>query len=335
MKRLQHIILLVSLVFLFLLEGCTASSNAAKNEVVPTSVKTPPAEQAAATTKEAGILSIYAPASTSSIPVILAASKMKNVSLTLYTNQAQANTLFLRGDASILVTGLSVGVDMVRNGAPVQMVNSYVSGLSYLVAYNHSAAQFSDLKGQKIYLPFKGSPVEEVSAHLAQKSGLLWGQDLTPVYAPFDSSVELLKQGKADWVVLPEPNVSLLEGQPNIQISLSLYDEWNKAHPGEDGYPQVSSFVNANWAKEHAQTINDFNQALADAIVMTQQNPSAAVDAAKGQFKLPQAILLKSLSRTRYHMLTGAKMQDAINHYYLTIGKPLDEKFAAFYYLPL
>jgi len=313
------------MVFTVLLGGCAANSPVQPPTVQTTSVL--PAGQPAEKIK------VYAPASTSSIPVILAASKMPDVNLTLYSNQAQANTLFLRGDVDVLVTGLSVGLDMYKNSTPVQIVNSYVSGLSYLVTNGHKVNSIADLKGQQIYLPFKGSPIEEVTAYFAQQAGLKWPDDFKPVYMPFDSSVELLKQGKAGAVVLPEPYVTLLENQPGIFISLSYYDEWEKSHPKDDGYPQVGSLVKAEWAQNHAAQITRFNDALSAALSAVKQDPASAVDAAKTHYKISADLLLKSLNRTRYHMLTGDEMRQSISTYYDVVAKPLNENDAKFFYI--
>jgi NitT/TauT family transport system substrate-binding protein len=344
MKKILLVLLLAALSTGFLLTGCsnTALSTSAPQEVTTSTGSSAVAATAASTTVQAesttpvetGKLVIYAPASSSSIPVLLAASQMKNTEVKLYTDQSQANTLFLRGDVSILVTGLSVGVDLYKNGAPVQEVNSFVSGLSYLVTYGKSVTSLADLKGQQIYLPFEGSPIEEVITFLAGKAGLKYKEDLSPIYSAFDSSVQLLKEGKATAVVLPEPNVSLVEGQPNIYISLSLYDEWNKVTGTNAGYPQVGSFVNSNWAKSHSDEIAAFNQALSSAITSVEKDPAAAVDSVKANYKLSPALLLKSLNRTHYTLMTGQAMEDSISNYYQVIGKPLDEKFSAFYYLP-
>ncbi len=287
-------------------------------------------EQAA--TPAASVWTLYAPASTSSIPVILAAKKMGNVNLVLYTDQVQANTLFLRGEAPVMISGLSVGMDLFRNQAPVQVANTYVTGLSYLVTYDKPVSSFAELKGQQIYIPFEGSPIEQVTVYLAGVEGLTWKTDLQPVYSPFDASVTLLKQGKLTAVVLPEPNVSLVENQPNVYISLSLYDAWNKANPGANGYPQVGTFVNTDWGRTHGAEIAAFNQALTEAIAEVQKDPAAAIETVKANYKFSAEILLKSLSRTRYELVTGTDMQQAIETYYRMIGKPLDETVKGFYY---
>jgi NitT/TauT family transport system substrate-binding protein len=277
---------------------------------------------------------IYAPASTSSIPVLLAASQTTNFHVTLYSNQSQANTLFVRGDVPIFVTGLSVGQDLYKQDVPIQLANSFVSGLSYLVTTGSAVNSFADLKGKEIYIPFEGSPIEDVSAYFAAQEGLTWKEDITPVYSPFDSSVALLKEGKAAAVVLPEPFVSLLEGQDNIFISISYFDQWNKANPQYQGYPQVGTFVNTQWAAGHTEQIAQFNQALADAIAQVEADPQTVVDVVAASYSFPPKILLNSLGRIHFDLISGAEMKDRIERYDTTIGKLQNEIDAAFYYLP-
>ncbi len=300
------------------------------------SQSTPVAAEVTATTDSTDIpvgqITIYTPMSTSSIPVIIASEQLENVNLVLYADQSQANTEFIRGDAAILVSGLSVGVDMHRNEVPVQCVNSFVSGLSYLVTYGNPVSNLSGLKGKSVYVPFEGSPIDEVMGFLINANGLTYKTDVTPVYSPFESSIELLKQGKAEAVVLPEPSVTLVEDQPNIFISLSLADEWNQATGNPNGYPQVGSFVNPDWAAENSMFIDQFNQALADAIVSIQNDPQAAVELVKDRYKLTPEKLSKSLSRTSYTLVTGDDLKLSIENYYETIGKPLDENFSDFYF---
>jgi NitT/TauT family transport system substrate-binding protein len=277
---------------------------------------------------------VYAPESTSSIPVILAANSLPEVELVLFSDHSQANAMLLRGDTQMLVTGLSVGVDMFRNGAPVQLVNNYVTGLSYLVTSGEPVSDFNGLRGKEVIVPFEGSPIEEISVYLANQKGLNWGSDITPRYSPFDASVALLKGGQAQAVILPEPLVSSLEGQSNIFVNFGLAEEWNRSNPGSQGYPQVGVLVNSQWAAEHPDEIERFNQALVAAIARVQQDPSAAVAEVASSFKQPPAILEKALGRTTYQLSAGSELQQLVLSYYTTIGKPLDESFANFTYLP-
>ena len=129
-------------------------------------------------------LVIYAPATPSSIPILLAARHIEGAQVTIFNNHTQANAQFLRGDIDILVTGLSVGLDLFKNGAPVQVIDSYVAGVTYLVTYGKKVKRFADLKGETIYIPFEGSPIEETTRFFIEREGLIWKKDILVAYAP-------------------------------------------------------------------------------------------------------------------------------------------------------
>lgn len=323
MQKFRSFTLSIWLVLVLISTGCAPAPVPAAAPVTEIPASAAPAA-----------LVIAGPATPSSIPLILAAEKMGNASVQIIQNNSQANTLFLRGEINLLASGLSVGVDLRQNEAPVQVLNTYVTGLSYLVTSGKKVASLSELKGEEIYLPFEGSPIEEATRFLAEKEGLVWGTDLKPVYSPFEASVALLKAGQAKAVVLPEPFVTLVEKEPNLFISLDYYTSWNAAAGTQAGYPQVGTFVNAEWAKQHPAELAAFNAALAEAIQFIEENPEEAVAQVKDQFKLPEAVLLRSLQRTHFSLLTGEALQKDVTAYYELIGKPLDDNYADFYYLP-
>lgn len=257
---------------------------------------------------------------------------MQDVEVVIFTNHTQANAQFLKGDVDILVTGLSVGVALFENGAPVEVVNSYVAGMTYLVTHGKPVSSFAELKGQEIYVPFEGSPIEETTQFFSGQEGLTWKTDIMPAYAPFASSVELLKQGKAAAVVLPEPFVSLIEQVPNLHISLSYRELWDNATGTSIGYPQVTPFVLREWATTHPAVIAQFNDALTVALQTIQEDPAAAVAQTQAALGLSNGVLRAALQRTDFAFVSDDALMQEIQSYYLTIGKPLDETFDAFFY---
>lgn len=325
--RKNLVVLLILGLLMSMFSACSVGSTAAA--FTPDAVSKPQSTEELIHSKP---ITIYAPMSTSSIPIILAARQFPEAKLVLYADQSQANTEFIRGEVSVLVSGLSVGVDLYKNGVPVQAANSFVSGLSYLVTYGKPVSSLNDLVGKSIYIPFEGSPIDEMVGFLVSSTGLTWKSDITPIYLPFDSSIALLKQGKVDAVVLPEPMVTLVEDQPNVFISLDLAQEWNRVTGSQEGYPQVASFVNPNWASQNTTFLTAFNQALANAVQSIQVDPQAVIEQVKDQYKLSPEQLIKSVSRTRYLLVSGSEMQSSIESYYQTIGKPLDENYSDFYF---
>jgi len=277
-------------------------------------------------------LVIYTPATPASIPVLLAARHIEGAEVTIFANHAQANAQFLRGEIDILVTGLSVGVELFNNGAPVQVIDSYVAGMTYLVTRGQPINDLAELKGRSVYLPFEGSPIEEVTRFFVEQAGLQWETDVRPVYAPFTSSVELLKQGRAAVVVLPEPFVSLIEGQPDLHVSLSYRELWDTLTGSGRGYPQVTPFVTREWAAANADLVARFNEEIAAALTSIQADPAGAVAQTHEALGLPEPVLAAALDRTDFAYIGGADLTDMIRGYYEAIGKPLDAAYDAFFY---
>ncbi len=311
--------LMLALLLLLLIAGCVPLPAAPASELRSTS------------TPSRGLV-IYAPATPTSIPVLLAARHIDGAQVTIFNNHTQANAQFLRGDVDILVTGLSIGVNLFENGAPVQVIDSYVAGVTYLVTYEQKVESFADLKGQTIYIPFEGSPIEETTRFFVEREGLTWKQDISVAYAPFTSSVELLKQGKASAVALPEPSVSLIEKLPDLYISLSYRQLWDEATGSKGGYPQVTPFVHQQWAAAHPDVIQRFNDEVAAALEAIQNDPVTAVAQTHEALGMPAPVLTAALARTDFAFISGDALAREVRGYYQIIGKPLDETFDAFFY---
>lgn len=337
---------------------------------------------------------VYAPATPSSIPLIVAAESLPDVKIKLFTSQSQAYALFLNGNVQILSTGLSVGVQFFRQGVPVRIINSYVSGMTYMVTachsdqitdkpvYTHSKKKtgsteesfylntrdekkiadcdnfnFNNLRGSTLYLPFIGSPIEEVTRFFILSDGLLWKQDIHIAYGMFPEVVKLLRQKKTCYAILPEPFVSILERYDddqnnedakdkqntsksigsdshnliNFHVACSYKEMWKK-HTGDgDGYPQVGTFVKSDWAKSHSLFIDKFNQALARAIIFVVDNPGQAAKKAAFHMNFSEDILTKALGRTDFHLLQNDSMVQEIKNYYRTTGNSLNETFEKFF----
>ena len=276
-------------------------------------------------------LEIYAPPTPSSIPFLLAAQKLDGVKVTIFSDHSQAHTLFLRGDAPMLVTGLSVGVNFFKQGVPVRIANSTVSGLTYLVTRDKPVSSFKELVGEEIYLPFEGSPIEEATKFLAEKEGVAWGTDLKPKYAPFPSALELLKVGKIRVIALPEPSATLAAAQKNVFVSFSYKEKWDALTGGTDGYPQVAMFIKADWAARHRELLDKLHHELEQAIRLIADDPQQAVALTKDAFGFPEPALLASLKRTSFSLKTGDALKQEITNYYRLIGQPLDETSFSFF----
>ena len=308
---------------------------------------------------------IYAPAGPTSIPLILAAESLPGVKVKIFSNHSKAHALFLKGKVQILCTGLAVGVGFYRQGVAVQIINSHVSGLAWLVT-SIKVTHFKDLRGMTIYLPFPGSPLEELTRFFMAAEQLEWNHDVHIRYTPFPGAVALLQQHRISVIALPEPFVSQVltphnalwkssgdtSGQALIHdpdetffpskkqrapltspgfYALSYKAVWERHTGSPHGYPQVGCFVHREFARTHGTVIQKFNLALARSIQCLASDPDPAVKRAGAYMDFPGELLRRSLERTDFHLWHGAPLRQVLLHYYQTIGDPLNETFDTFF----
>lgn len=278
-------------------------------------------------------ISIWGPATPTSIPLVIAAQKLGNTKVTIFTDHSQASATFLKGETQILFTGLDVGLNFFKNKAPIVMLNSYVTGLTYLVTYGFKVNSFKELKGKSIYIPFEGSPIEEIVKFFVEKDGLVYKKDIIPIYAPFASSFELLKQGKAEVIAFPEPFVTMASSIPNVFINFGFKEYYEKLTGKKNGYPQVGAFAMKSWANANLEYIKQLNKELANAIDLIQKDPNTAVKIALPYFKFPEPVLLKSLSNTTFSLSYGKDLLNEVFSYYQAIGSPLDAQFESLFFI--
>ncbi len=267
------------------------------------------------------------PGTPSSLPVIIAAKEIGEVKIV--HNRAQAHAGFLRGDTDILLTGLSVGLKFYDQGQQIKAFASHVSSLSYLV-YNTETTKavdsFAELKGKKIWLPFPGSPLEEITAYFARQEGLELGKDIETGYSDFQSSVKRLQLGKIEVAALPEPFVSLALKDNKLKTGIDfskLYQKYNRVD-----YPQVVLLGKDNWLKENKALLKRFKQELTRAIELCETDLQQAIELVKGSYSFSDEILSESLTRTKFSLQYDKELEETVYTYYKNIGKELDGKYS-------
>jgi NitT/TauT family transport system substrate-binding protein len=279
------------------------------------------------------VVNIWGPATPSSIPLVIAAEKLPNTKITIFSDHSQASALFLKGETQILFTGLDVGMNFYKNKAPVVMLNSYVTGLTYLVTYGLKVNSFKELKGKSIYIPFEGSPIEEIVKFFIEKDGLVYKKDITPIYSPFPSSLELLIQGKAEIVALPEPFVTMASSIPNVYVSFGFKEYYEKLTGKKNGYPQVGAFAMKSWAINNIDYIKLLHAELAKAIELIKNDPQTAVKIAAPYFSFTQPVLLKAIGNTTFSLSYSNDLLNEVFSYYQSIGMPLDPQYKELFFL--
>lgn len=264
-------------------------------------------------------LTILAPDNPSSLPLMLAVDNIPDLEVKLFTNHAQAHSLFLAGKVPLLMTGYAVGESFAQRGVPIKMIASWVSGLNYLVTADSVYDSFLDLKGQKIYFPFQGSPIEKLSLWLAEQEGVDIDNDLQIGYLPFESMLQLMRQGKIANAVMPVSSALQIVDVSKFFFSFDLNDKWFQI-TGSDFYPQVCLFSNPE--DDVDELIPVLLDELQKACQIIEHDPEKALSLAGEKLSYDTDIIKRSLEMQTFKLISGKELQIAMEQYFEKSGIP-------------
>ena len=273
---------------------------------------------------------VWLPASPASVPVVMALETLPWAQARVFKSHIKAHAMFLRGEIPLLVTGLSVGKGFFDRGVKIRLVNSFVRGMTYLVT-DREITGLSDLAGTPLALPFKGSPIDEVTRVFVEKEGLVWNQDIPVVYRKFESCVAQMRLGRIHAAALPEPWASMVTGGGGHFSALSYKALWARYTDISSGFPQVGLFANPAWANAHPGWIAQLNTAIADAVEKVRKAPGAAAISLARYTSFSEETLKIALGRIAFCPMTGQALKADVNAYYRIIGQPPDGHFDAFF----
>lgn len=261
-------------------------------------------------------VSISAPDNPSSLPLIIAADNIDELVIDIFSNHTQAHSLFMSGRIDLLMTGYAVGESFALRGVPVKLIASWVNGMNYLVTADTVYADFTQLKGQKIYFPFQGSPIEKMSLWLAEQEGLRQS-DWETGYLPFVSMLQLMRQGQVKNAVMPVSSALKIVDNKSYFLSFDLNDKWQE-YTNTSFYPQVCLFARDN--NGHQQLIARLLNELQNAVDLINSDPQSAIDIAAARLSYSPEIISKSLELYDFELLYGKELQTAMDIFYEKSG---------------
>lgn len=260
-------------------------------------------------------ITVLAPQTPSALPLYLALKDNPQFSLDFFLNHSQANAKFLRGDAKILLTGISIADSFSKQGVDFQLISAQVDNLSHLVS-NKPIASLQDIRDKTIVFPFADSPMEQLFSAIAAKNNLTKDIDYSVTYLPLSTSLQMLQQGSDLLVWQPEPFASIAQNRYNMQVSLSLNDLYAKAFP--DSHPAQVILLVRDLDIKNIATINYLTKVYIDSL---QTHPELMLKKLGADFPNSQDYTVETLRRTSYYYQDGATLQEAINQLFQITNK--------------
>ncbi len=260
-------------------------------------------------------INVLLPQTPSSLPTYFALKDNSHFSIDFFLNHSQANAKFLRGDAQLLLTGISVANSFSSQGVEFDLISSHVDNLTHLVS-NQEINSLADLKNQTIVFPFADSPMELLFTAIAEKNKLFKNQDYSVQYNAFDTSLQLLQQGSDLLVWLPEPFASLAENKFDLKVSLSL-NQLFIDNLADFNATQVV-LLSKDLDLRNVASLNYLTKVYIDSL---RSDPERFISSLPQDFPNRQAYTPKTIIRTSYFYLAGEDLNNSITKLYNLIDR--------------
>ena len=238
-----------------------------------------------------------------------------NYNISVANAADEINGKIAKGELDIAAVPTNVAPVLYNkdNGAySVLAVNTL--GVLYVLENGNTINSVSDLSGKTVYMAGQGAVPEYVMEYILEKNGI---DDTEIVFmTEHAEAAAALADGRADIVVLPEPNVTAVMMQnENARIALDLTEEW-KAVSGNDMAMGCiiarKDFIEANqeavetFLDEYEDSIEYVNENIKDAAVLVEESGIMA-SAAAAEKAIPNCNIV---------YIDGEDMEKVLNGFY-------------------
>lgn len=242
-----------------------------------------------------------------------------NYTFTFASNADEIKAEIIKGEYEIaaIPTNLASALyNKVDGGFYIGAVNTL--GVLYILENGDSVKTITDLEGKTIAATGQGSVPEYVLSYILKQAGVNCEIEF---HADAAEVAEKLGAGDIKLAMLPVPYATKAAMSENVNIALSVTDEFKKASgKSEDTLCQACIIVRADFAKENPEAVAKFMEEYASSVEFVLNNvPEAAEMMAKYSI-IPAAPVAKAaIPKANLVFLTGDKMKDALKTFYTVL----------------
>ncbi len=299
-------------------EAETASETAAE-AASSVSTETAAVEEPAST--EEALIRIGSLKGPTSMGLVAMMSEHPEYSYTMETAADAITASIVSGDLDIaLVPANLASVLYNKTGGEITVIDINTLSVLYIVSTDDSIQSIADLSGKTVYLTGKGTTPDYALQYLLAENGLST-EDVTLEYKSEATEVAAaLAEDQTAIGLLPQPFVTAACMQnENLQIVLSLGDEWTKAQEASGGTSSLVTgvtIVRNEFLESNPELVEAFLQYHAESAESVNADPAAAAEKIVELGIVAKApIAEKAIPNCGITCITGEEMKAALEGY--------------------
>lgn len=234
-------------------------------------------------------------ASPSSLPAFQLQESENNFKLDVSIHRSRNIVIsrLMQGEVDAALLSTNEAAKLYNRDVKVQLLGIHNWGLFYLLSTNPEIENWHDLKGEIIYVPDKGGPLDIVFQELVAKKELDFKNELQIERGKMREVAQLMINNMAETAVIREPFVSqtLLKNNQS-RIVFDLQEEWEKEY--DFRIAQSALVVRQEFAAENKELITELEKEYKNSVEKLEADHQLAAELGQKYLEVQPEVTLKA-----------------------------------------
>lgn len=259
------------------------------------------------------------------------------IDLKIWNSVEEALAIANGSEPGFLAVPVNTAAKLYNKGIDIKLTNVNTWGVMYLSTTDPNCNKWEDLKGKKLYIPFKSTPPDIVTQYFLNEHGLEAGKDVEIVYSTPPEISQMIQAGEIQYAMNIEPYITASQMKnDNVRVILNYMDEWKKIIGNEYDIPNAGIIVNNKFLKDNKELGKLFEQEYEKALKWTLENPKESGELAEKYLRLNKDLIEKAMPNFGLNYKQSNEAKKELEKYYETFlnfkpdsigGRAPDENF--------
>lgn len=255
----------------------------------------------------------------------------------IWNGMEELLTIATSSDYGFLAIPVNTAAKLYNKGVDIKLTNVDTWGVMYLSTTDPKCNKWEDLKGKKLYIPFKSAPPDIITQYLLKEHGLEAGKDVEIIYSTPSEIAQMVKVGEIEYAMNIEPFITASKiGNEKVRVIFDYMDEWKKIKGEEYDIPNAGIVTNNKFLSENKELVQLFEKEYEKALQWTLENPKESAQLVEKYLGLNKGLIEKSMPTLGLKYKQANEAKKDLEKYYETLlnfkadsigGKTPDENY--------
>ncbi|WP_026895701.1 ABC transporter substrate-binding protein [Clostridiisalibacter paucivorans] len=219
-----------------------------------------------------------------------------------------------------LAVPVNTAAKLYNKGVDIKLTNVNTWGVMYLSTTDPKCNQWEDLRGKKLYIPFKSAPPDIVTQYLLKEHGLEVGKDIKIIYSTPSEIAQMVKAEEIEYAMNIEPFITASKiDNKKVRVIFDYMDEWKKIKGTEYDIPNAGIVINNKLLKENKELVTLFEEEYEKALIWTLKNPKESGELVEKYLGLNKDLIEKAIPTLGLNYKQSNDGKKDLNEYYETL----------------